>query len=203
MNRKNNKGFTLIELLAVVVILGVIMMLAIPNIVSTINRNKKEAFLEDAKKFQASVEYKLVSDTKLQKPNNNSALVLTLGQVEKADISVSPYGTNYSPTLSFVVVTKEPREVTIDDGSGRKDSSFSEYTYYVRLIACSNDTCSGDDIDQRYGINLARVDDKLQSDRYEMVVQAEEVDENLPTDKTYIQSVIGSGKSINYYGATS
>ena len=70
---KNNKGFTLIELLAVVVILAVIMTLAIPNIVSTINKNKKEALIEDAKKFQASAEYKLVSDTKIQKPNTNSA----------------------------------------------------------------------------------------------------------------------------------
>ncbi len=197
---KDRKGFTLIELLAVVVILGVIMMLAIPNIVSTINRNKKEAFLEDAKKFQASVEYKLVSDTKLQKPNANSALVLTLEQVEKADISVSPYGTKYSPKMSFVVITKEPVEVTIDDGSGRKDTSYSEYTYYVRLVACTNDECHKDDIDQRYGINLGRVDDKIDSDRYELVVQAEEVDENLPSDTSYIHSVIGSDKAINYYG---
>ena len=142
---KNNKGFTLIELLAVVVILAVIMTLAIPNIVSTINKNKKEALIEDAKKFQASAEYKLVSDTKIQKPNTNSALVLTLGEVEKAEIVTSPYGTKYSPDKSFVVITKDGKTVNLNDGTGTKQRSVNEYVYYVQLVACTTDNCENDD----------------------------------------------------------
>ena len=38
----NKKGFTLVEVLAVVVILGIIMLIAIPNVNKLIMRNKKE-----------------------------------------------------------------------------------------------------------------------------------------------------------------
>ena len=173
--KMNNKGFTLIELLAVVVILAVIMTLAIPNIVSTINKNKKEALIEDAKKFQASAEYKLVSDTKIQKPNTNSALVLTLGEVEKAEIVTSPYGTKYSPTKSFVVITKDGKTINVNDGTGNKQRSVNEYVYYVQLVACTNDNCVDDDVDQRYGINLQRVDTLIDSERFDAVVQSDEL----------------------------
>ena len=40
MKKLNNKGFTLVELLAVVVILVIIMLVAIPNISSSIERRK-------------------------------------------------------------------------------------------------------------------------------------------------------------------
>ena len=112
---KNNKGFTLIELIAVVVILAVLMMLAVPNVVATINKNKKEAFIEDAKKFRAAVEAKLVSDTSIKLPNADSVIVFTLDKVGKVEIEESPYGTKYSTKYSFVAVTKQPKEVVVND----------------------------------------------------------------------------------------
>ncbi len=42
MKKLNNKGFTLVELLAVVVILVIIMLVAIPNISSSIERRNKK-----------------------------------------------------------------------------------------------------------------------------------------------------------------
>ena len=173
---KNNKGFTLIELLAVVVILAVIMTLAIPNVVSTINKNKKDTFIEDAKKLQASAEYKVVSDRSIQLPNGNNALVLTLAEIDKSEIVTSPYGNKYSPTKSFVVVTKEGRELVVDDGTGRKNKNVNEYTYYIQLVSCSTEDCTNDDIEQRYGINIQRVDTLIEGNRFEAVVQAEDVD---------------------------
>ena len=43
---KENKGFTLIELLAVIVVLALIMLFAIPTILNTLNQSKKKAFEE-------------------------------------------------------------------------------------------------------------------------------------------------------------
>lgn len=194
---KDNKGFTLIELLAVVVILAVIMTLAIPNIVSTINRNKKEAFIEDAKKFQASAEYKMINDRSIELPNATSALVLTLEEVDKAAIEVSPYSTNYSKTKSYVVITKESRSMQVDegDGAGRKNKNLNEYTFYVHLVTCSTDDCENDDINKRYGINLQRVDTLVDTNRFDAVVQASEVKATGLDDDTTrsdIISVIGN-----------
>lgn len=42
MKKINKKGFTLIELLVVLVILSIIMVIAIPNITSSIERNKEK-----------------------------------------------------------------------------------------------------------------------------------------------------------------
>ena len=56
---KNKKGFTLVELLAVIVILGVILLIAVPKIISTID-NAKLSTLESTAKMvaaQAKKEY--------------------------------------------------------------------------------------------------------------------------------------------------
>lgn len=42
MKKRNNKGFTLIELLGVIVVLVAIMLVAIPSIASTFERNKNK-----------------------------------------------------------------------------------------------------------------------------------------------------------------
>lgn len=57
-NKKNNKGFTLIELLGVIVILSAIVLIAIPNISTSIKKNKenikekqKEEIISAAEEF--------------------------------------------------------------------------------------------------------------------------------------------------------
>ncbi len=51
-----NKGFTLIELLAVVSVLGLIMLIAVPSTVNVLEKNKKESFINDAKEIMRKVE---------------------------------------------------------------------------------------------------------------------------------------------------
>ena len=42
--KKNKKGFTLVELLAVIALLALLMGIAVPNIISTINNSKEMIF---------------------------------------------------------------------------------------------------------------------------------------------------------------
>lgn len=56
MKKLNNKGFTLVELLAVLVILITILMIAIPSITSSVERNKQKALDKKIDIIEAAAE---------------------------------------------------------------------------------------------------------------------------------------------------
>ena len=51
MSMKKKNGFTLIELLAVIIILGILMIIAIPSVTSYINNSRKSAYVDTAKEI--------------------------------------------------------------------------------------------------------------------------------------------------------
>ena len=53
---KKQKGFTLVELLAVIVILAIILVIAVPQIMKTIDESREGAFISSAKLIAASAE---------------------------------------------------------------------------------------------------------------------------------------------------
>ena len=51
MKKINKRGFTLIELLAAMVILGMIMAIAVPNVIGILNNSRNRTDVEDAKRL--------------------------------------------------------------------------------------------------------------------------------------------------------
>lgn len=188
---KNKKGFTLIELLAVVVILGVIMTIAIPNVTATIDKNKKETFIEDAIKIVSAAEYKIRSDTKIKYPDQNSITVISLEQIGTDEIEMSPFETYYSKKYSFVAITKELSD------TGEE----FEYVYSIHLVSCTDKECANDDensASKNRGIELRQVSAFDTADRYDLVEKGSSVTKDLIEQEDEILRKLDKNR-IDYY----
>ena len=65
---KDNRGFTLVELLATIAIMAILMIVAVPNIINILDKNKKTTYVEDARKLVALAKYRLNSDINIKRP---------------------------------------------------------------------------------------------------------------------------------------
>ena len=61
MKKRNIKGFTLIELLAVIIIMGILMMTAIPAVTKYIENSRKDTFWQTAKSYIDAARTSLLS----------------------------------------------------------------------------------------------------------------------------------------------
>lgn len=83
---KDNSGFTLIELLAVITIMGILMMVAIPTVSRTIENSRKDTFIDMAKRYCTSVATMWAADN-LQCGSYVSSAVPTGIYIVKVDTS--------------------------------------------------------------------------------------------------------------------
>lgn len=105
---KNKKGFTLIELLATIVILGIIMVVAVPNVTGIIYKNRANTYVEDAKKMVTLADYAIRgNNNKIVKPAADHCIVFSLQYLDNAEFEEPPNGGDYQKNDSFVVVKKE------------------------------------------------------------------------------------------------
>ena len=185
----NRKGFTLIEILAVIIILGVIMTIAVPNVLSMIDRNKKDTFIEHAKMMATQAEYTIRKDVSIEYPSEGKAIVLTLEYLNTNDISESPYDTSYNKERSFVAIVN------------KKEGEYTEYKYYVHLVACGDETCTTSS--KTTGINLIDVSELTGSVRFSKVETAEEVEINYINDNDSLISLLGVSEIQDVYNKLS
>ena len=77
MSKLNRKGFTLIELLAVITIMGILMVVAIPSISRTIENTRRDSLLDTAKQYVNGVKTMWISDS-LECPETAGGTTYTL-----------------------------------------------------------------------------------------------------------------------------
>lgn len=165
----NKKGFTLIELLGVIVILSIVMVIAVPNVMSVLEKGKKDSYLADAKKLITQAEY-AIRNSNVDKPSSTDIYKITLRYLGTNDVEKDPDGNSYSLTDSYVVVV-------------RKDGYLE---YYVNLVA-NNDNGN-------IGISLVHQDKLDNENRRSLVVK----NFNVPDD-TKIKEITGINGVIKTY----
>lgn len=123
----NKKGFTLVEIIAMMVVIGILMAITIPNISGIIKKNRESQAIEDINKMVGNAKAKLDSG-KIKPPYLNSCLVFTLKSLDtNDDIGTGLNGGTYDPYETIVVVTREPLE------DEYYENATSSYKYYIHL----------------------------------------------------------------------
>lgn len=109
---EDEKGFTLVELLATLAVLAILMLLAVPNVIGIVQRNKNKAYIEDAKKLVTLAQYKISSNPDI-KPKKGVNICFYLSYLDKSkELDEPPNGGEYKRYLSYVQVTNTNGQIT-------------------------------------------------------------------------------------------
>ena len=91
MKLKDNSGFTLIELLAVITIMGVLMMIAIPAINGIIQNVRKNVYVRDAKSFKSEVQKALMDQAWSRVNDPSTTYYIHINNVTERNPAPSPW----------------------------------------------------------------------------------------------------------------
>ena len=127
MKRLNKKGFTLIELLAVIIILGILMIIAIPSVTSYIQSTRKNAYVSSASGYVDTImkDANLGQDLKLY--NSNVLYMVAVGDdATKSCVTLesggqSPYSDEWKYAFVGITVSNNGYNYYFisEDGSGQ------------------------------------------------------------------------------------
>lgn len=169
---KNNKGFTLIEILAVIVIIGVLALIAIPNVNRLIESSRKKDFIIDAKTYIsifrngiASREYTTVDESICSTPKSGYYNAIQLNQLDLENSTAkSPWGYEYS---GYVVITNKE---TTSAPKGSNKIGKIEY-YFIGNDTGKNgifDLVKESELSTRYVVNKSAINEN--NTKNEMVI---------------------------------
>ena len=110
----NNKGFTLVELLAVIVILSIILVIAVPSVNRYIKQSKEKAYKVQISELLDAVESYANMNNEILPENDDEIIKITLGQLKIEGIvkndTKNPYNDKYfDDALTFIIKKKGNR----------------------------------------------------------------------------------------------
>lgn len=131
MRKLNTKGFTLIELLAVITIMGILMMVAIPTVSRTIENSRKDTFIDTAKSYINGAKNMWAADNLRCNADTEGKSYLS---------SAVPTGTYY-----IVIDTENPEDhpVLLEQG-GKSSWGSRDIKGYVKVVVSEKDISTVD-----------------------------------------------------------
>jgi len=107
MKRINKKGFTLIELLAVIIILGVLLLIAVPSVSKYIQNSREKTYATNLSKLVDAVSSEVNSYNDPYTFSTGEYLVVPIVclDLERGSSQKSPFS-DYKALQSYVVVTR-------------------------------------------------------------------------------------------------
>lgn len=146
----NKKGFTLIELLAVIVILAILVMVAIPAVTKYLNSARQGTFADNAHSAISAVRNDVIKTGK-----GNAKYTLTeINNLLERKLNTSPFGEKYDQN-SYIQVTQTcstdkndctyKYEMCLADASGHgfkdvEENAIDETKVEMKGIECSSNT---------------------------------------------------------------
>ena len=120
-------GFTLIELLAVITIMGILMMVAIPAISRTIENSRRDTFMNTAKSYAAAIQNSVASD--------EISCYETNASTSQSPISGLAAGANKDSAKYYAYYFKSdaPSGTDLMESGGKSSWASKEVTGYVLI----------------------------------------------------------------------
>lgn len=105
---KNKKGFTLIEVLSVIIIIGILMLIAVPAVSKYIDRSNKASYASDVLAYVETIrsEYEMKEYGDYLVEDELMIVPIEYIMLEKGDTGNSPYGA-YDYSKSYVIIVPE------------------------------------------------------------------------------------------------
>ena len=117
--KNSNAGFTMIELLAAVVVLGILMIVAVPTVTNVLNDSKNKTYIDDSIRLISTFDNQMRKDNMMPVPAINCCIAMNLTYLDNNTFNDAPYDGEYDRVYSFVIA---------------KRKTTYEYDYYVRLV---------------------------------------------------------------------
>lgn len=110
---KKHQGFTLIELLAVILILGIIVLIAIPTVSKIIKQAKDNAFITEALTYLNTAENEVgLKEYKVPTKETDSPLIFLFSDLNVSNGSKSPYGKKYLSGSNITITSDNSGKLT-------------------------------------------------------------------------------------------